>query len=192
MCGQTHTHTHTHTHAHKHTHTHTHTHICTHKHTNTHTHSYTNTHARTHAHIHTHTWRTGRAARGDWVNWFSHLMCVWHDSYICATYLVHMRTFIHVFQLCDMNYIHACVPFVWHDSHSYMCFICVTCLTFIDMTHVPSCVSYVWHVSHSYMCSICATYVTFITWLSDMTSQYVFRVHSHLFASEERVFDETH
>jgi len=87
-------------------------------------------------------------------------MCVWHDSYVCATYLVHMRSFIHVFQLCDMNYIHACVTFVWHDLHSYMCFICVTCLTFsgrtflhvfhmCNMSHICTCVPFVRHISRS-------------------------------------------
>ena len=49
---------------------------------------------------------------------------VWHDSFICVTWLIHM---------CDMTH-----SYVWHDS-----FICVTWLIHMcDMTH-----SYVWHDS---------------------------------------------
>jgi len=47
---------------------------------------------------------------------------VWHDSFICVTYLIHM---------CDISH-----SYVWHDS-----FICVTWLMHMcDMTH-----AYVWH-----------------------------------------------
>ena len=47
---------------------------------------------------------------------------VWHDSFICVTWLMHT---------CDMTH-----SYVWHDS-----FICVTWLMHTcDMTH-----SYVWH-----------------------------------------------
>jgi len=46
---------------------------------------------------------------------------VWHDSFICVTWLIHT---------CDMT--HSCV---WHDS-----FICVTRLSHIcDMTHLREC-----------------------------------------------------
>jgi len=55
---------------------------------------------------------------------------VWHDSFICVTWLIHM---------CDMTH-----SYVWHDS-----FICVTWLIHIsDMTH-----PYGWHDSF-----ICATW----------------------------------
>ena len=49
---------------------------------------------------------------------------VWHDSFICVTWLIHM---------CDMTH-----AYVWHDS-----FICVAWLIHMcDMTH-----AYVWHDS---------------------------------------------
>jgi len=90
--------------------------------------------------------------------------CVWHDSFICVTWPIHMR---------DMT--HSCV---WHDSS-----ICVTWLIFMrDMTH-----SYVWHDSY-----ICVTWLMFmrdmthscvchdsfvsVTWhihMRDMTCSYV-------------------
>ena len=74
---------------------------------------------------------------------------VWHDSFICVTWLIHM---------CDMTH-----SYVWHDS-----FICVTWLIHMyDMTHsyawrdsficvtwlIQMCdmtLSYVWH--NSFMC----------------------------------------
>ena len=66
------------------------------------------------------------------VTWLIH-MCdithsyVWHDSFICVTWLIHM---------CDITH-----AYVWHDS-----FICVTWLIHMcDMTH-----SYVWH--DSFLC----------------------------------------
>jgi len=55
---------------------------------------------------------------------------VWHNSFICVTWLIHM---------CDMTHL-----FVWHAS-----IICVTCLNYMcDMTH-----SYVWHAS--FICVTC-------------------------------------
>jgi len=92
---------------------------------------------------------------------------VWHDSFMCVTWLIHM---------CDMTH-----SYVWHDS-----FICVAWLTLMcDMTHPSTCArsyvwrdsfirvtrlihirditrSYVWHDSSTSMCSV----------ISDMT-------HSH-------------
>jgi len=67
---------------------------------------------------------------------------VWHDSFICVTWLIHV---------CDMTH-----SYVWHDS-----FICVTWLVHVcDMTR-----SYVWH--HSFirvtwlihMCDMTHSYV---------------------------------
>jgi len=54
---------------------------------------------------------------------------VWHDSFICVTWLIHV---------CDMTH-----PYVWHDS-----FICVTWLIYMcDLTHL-----YVWHDSFTCPC----------------------------------------
>ena len=77
--------------------------------------------------------------------------CVWHDSFICVTWLLHM---------CNMT------PwYVWHDS-----FICVTWLIHTcEMTH-----SYLWHeallslVRHD--SPVC---VTWLTRMCDMTHPYV-------------------
>jgi len=101
------------------------------------------------------------------VTWLIH-MCdmthsyVWHDSFICVTWLIHM---------CDMNH-----SFVWHDS-----FICLTRLIHMcDMadsyvwhdspipvlcsTHLPRSRIYIW-LTHRYEMSY--SYVSFIgaTWL---------------------------
>ena len=81
---------------------------------------------------------------------------VWHDTFICVTWLIHM---------CDMTH-----SYVWHDT-----FICVTWLIHIcDMTH-----SYVWHDSficvtwHIHMCDMTHSYVWHdaficVTWLIHM------------------------
>ena len=76
---------------------------------------------------------------------------VWHDSFICVTWLIHM---------CDMTH-----SYVWHDSfmtHSYVwhdSFICVTWLIHMcDMTHswlirmcdIKMTYSYVWHDSFTH------------------------------------------
>ena len=56
---------------------------------------------------------------------------VWHDSFVCVTWLIPMCDMTH--SMCDMTH-----SYVWHDS-----FICVNWLIHIcDMTH-----SYVWHES---------------------------------------------
>jgi len=70
---------------------------------------------------------------------------VWHDSFICATWLIHM---------CDLTH-----SYVWHDS-----FICVTWLIHMcDMTHSYVrhdsfiCVTWLIHicdVTYSYMCDM--------------------------------------
>jgi len=73
---------------------------------------------------------------------------VWHDSYICVTWLIPM---------CDMTH-----TYVWHDSY-----ICVTWLIHMcDMTH-----TYVWH--DSYMCDMTHTYVWHDSYMCDMTHTYV-------------------
>ena len=91
---------------------------------------------------------------------------VWHDSFICVTWLIHM---------CDMIHAH-----VWHDS-----FICVTRLIHMcDMTH-----SYVWHDSLTcviwliHMCDMthsCVWHDSFICvtrliHMCDMTHSYVWK-----------------
>jgi hypothetical protein len=79
--------------------------------------------------------------------------CVWHDSFICVTRLIHMCDMIHwcvwhvsfisvtwLIHVCDMT-----DSYVWHDW-----FMCVTWFIHMcDVTH-----SYVWH--DSFMC---------VTWL---------------------------
>jgi len=88
---------------------------------------------------------------------------VWHDSFICVTWLIHMCDMTHSYVWHDSSY-------VWHDS-----FICVTWLIHMcDMTH-----SYMWHDS-SYVWHDSFTCVPglmqFATWLihiCDMTHLYV-------------------
>jgi len=93
-----------------------------------------------------HTWMTYSSVWHDsfiCVTWLIHLCdmtpsSVWHDSFICVTWLLH---------LCDMTH-----SSVWHDS-----FICVTWLLHLcDMTP-----SSVWH--DSFIC------MTFLVHLCDMT-----------------------
>jgi len=105
---------------------------------------------------------------------------VWHDSFICVTWLIHMCDMTHSYSLsatssaiclihmCDMTH-----SYVWHDSfirlvsdiicslsYSYVwhdSFICVTWLIHMcDMTH-----SYVWHDSFLRLVSdtICSSWV---------------------------------
>ena len=75
--------------------------------------------------------------------------CVWHDSFVCVTWLIHMCDTTHSYVwhgsfICVTWLIHVCdMPhsYVWHDS-----FICVTWLFHMcDMPH-----SYVWH--DSFLC----------------------------------------
>ena len=99
---------------------------------------------------HSHVWHDSFTC----VTWLIH-MCdvthsyVWHDSFICATWLVHM---------CDMTH-----SYVWHDS-----FICVTWLVHIcDAT--PSYVwrnSFIWETD-SFIC------VTWLLHMCDVTRSYV-------------------
>jgi len=60
---------------------------------------------------------------------------MWHDSFICVTWLIHM---------CDMTH-----SYVWHVTHLYMwhdSFICVTWLIHMcDMWRIPTC-----DMTHSY------------------------------------------
>jgi len=80
---------------------------------------------------------------------------VWHDSFICGTWLFHMWDMTH--------------SYVWHDS-----FICVTWrIHMCDMTH-----SYVWQDSFACVTHSCAWHDTLIcvTWpihMCDMTHSYV-------------------
>ena len=67
------------------------------------------------------------------LTWLIH---VWHDSFICVTWLIHV---------CDMTH-----SYVWHDS-----FICVTWLIHIcDVTH-----SYAWH--DSFTCDMTHSHVRY-------------------------------
>jgi len=75
---------------------------------------------------------------------------VWHDSFICVTWLIHM---------CDMTHSH-----VWHDSFIYVTWLIHMC----DMTH-----SHVWHDSFiydTYTCvhRVCAhEFVSMCTWVRE-------------------------
>ena len=86
---------------------------------------------------------------------------VWHDSFICVTWLIHAEStiFLLLRAVCDMTH-----SYVWHDS----C-ICVTWLMHMcDMAH-----AYVWHDSF-----ICATWLIH---MCDMTHSYVWHdsfIHS--------------
>jgi len=89
---------------------------------------------------------------------------VWHDSFIFATWLIHMCDMTHSYVwhdsfICEIWLIHMCDMthlYVWHDS-----FICVTWLIHTcDMTH-----SYVRHDSF--------IHVTWLIHTCDMTHSYV-------------------
>ena len=94
---------------------------------------------------------------------------VWHDSFVCVTWLIRM---------CDMTH-----SYVWHDS-----FICVTWLIrMCDMTH-----SYVWHDSFIRvtwlirMCDMTHSYVWHDWFVYDMTqvptyyySNYILERYGH-------------
>jgi len=88
------------------------------------------------------------------VTWLIHMFgmthsYVWHDSFICVTWLVY--TCDMTIRICGMANL-----YVWHDS-----FICVTWLLHMfDMTH-----SYVWH--DSFKC------VTWLIHTCDMTHSYI-------------------
>ena len=111
---------------------------------------------------------------------------VWHDSFICVTWLIHM---------CDIT-----SPYVWHDSfrrvtspihmcdmtHSYVwhdSFICVTWLSHTsDMTspytwhNSITCVTWLMHMcdmTHSYVGHDSFTCVTWLIRMCDMTPIYV-------------------
>jgi len=97
---------------------------------------------------------------------------VWHDSFICVTWLIHMTHSAP----CHSHDSFICATWLIHMTHSAPChsynlFICVTWLiTMCDMTH-----PYVWHDSF-----ICVRHDSFIcaTWLihmCDMTHSYVWR-----------------
>jgi len=105
---------------------------------------------------------------------------VWHDLFVCVTWLIHMWDMTHSYVwrdsfICVTRLIHMCDAthsYVWHDS-----FICVTWLIqMCDMTH-----SYVWHDSF--------IYVTWLIHMHDTTHQiwwhdlYICR---HLFKTPSR------
>ena len=89
---------------------------------------------------------------------------VWHDSFICVTWLIHIwdmtysyvwhDSFIRVtwlIHMCDMTHWN-----MWHDS-----FICATWLIYMcDMTHL--CVRYDSFIYESWMSRICDIYVAYI------------------------------
>jgi len=92
---------------------------------------------------------------------------VWHDPFVCATWLIDMHDMTHSYVwhvsfVCVTCLIHMCNTtrsYVWHDS-----FMCVTWLMHMcDMTHW-----YVWHVS--FVC------VTYLIHMCDMTYSHVWHV----------------
>jgi len=91
------------------------------------------------------------------ITWLIHLCgmthsYVWHNSFICVTWLIHLCDVAWLIHTCDITH-----SYVWHDS-----FICVTWLIHIcDMTH-----SYVWHAKF-----IC---VTWLIHMCDMTHLYTY------------------
>jgi len=64
--------------------------------------------------------------------------CVWRDSFIYATWLIHIRDMTH--------------SYMWHDSFVYVTWLIHRC----DTTH-----SYVWH--HSFICVACLIHVCDMT-----------------------------
>jgi len=111
---------------------------------------------------------------------------VWHDSFICVTWLLHMCDMTHslldmsvsphmiwLIQMCDMTH-----SDVWHDS-----FICVTWLIqMCDMT--PSdvwhdsfrCVTWLLHMcdmTHSLLDMRVSPHITWLIQMCDMTHSYV-------------------
>ena len=85
---------------------------------------------------------------------------VWHDSFMCATWLIHT---------CDMTH-----SYVWHDS-----FTCVTWLIHMcDMTH-----SYVWHDSFVrvtcliHMCDMIHSHVWRDCLIADKAQSAITRCH---------------
>jgi len=121
---------------------------------------------------------------------------VWHDSFICVTWLIHMSLHViaysvtwHAMSLlisinhvtrsnewlasvCDINaHIHMSRVAMSHDmTHVWHdSFICVTGLIYMcDMTHC-----YVWHGSF-----ICVTHVTHVTAVTDSNSLHTIDTHS--------------
>jgi len=92
------------------------------------------------------------------------MSCVWHDSFVCVTWCIHM---------CDMTYSH-----VWNDA-----FICVAWLIHMcDMTH-----SYVWHDSF-----ICVTWLRHlcVAWLIHMREHICSRTHTQMRTDVFNLFPE--
>ena len=93
---------------------------------------------------------------------------VWHDSFICVTWLIHM---------CDL--IHSCV---WHDL-----FICVTWLIHMcDMTHSHVwrdsfiCVTWLIHMCHMTYANLRLWFIDFVvSWFVHMNEF----IHSHVTSS---------
>jgi len=88
--------TYIHTYIHIHIHT-TYMNVYIYKYTHTHIHAHTDLHTHTHTRTHTHTHKHESRMGG-----LSASLCVWHDSFICVTWPIHM---------CD-----TIQSDVWHDS----------------------------------------------------------------------------
>jgi len=114
------------------------------------------------------------------VTWLIH-MCdmthsyVWHDSFICVTWLIHACDMTCWFE-CSLRARLGCILYVWRES-----FICVTWFTHMcDMTHsecAPESHShsafYVCDMNHSYVWYDSLICVTWLTHRCDETHHYV-------------------
>jgi len=79
--------------------------------------------------------------------------CVWHDAFMCVTWLIHVFDMTHSYVWHDSFICVRWLLHVWHDSYT-----CVTWLVHMcEMTY-----SYVWHDSF--------TCVTWLIHVFDMTS----------------------
>jgi len=93
---------------------------------------------------------------------------VWHDSFTCVSWFLHMCDVTHPYMsrdsfVCMAWLIHTCVTWllhVWHDS-----FICETWLSCVTQTCILQTYSNVWHNS--------SIHVTWLLRMHDMTRPYV-------------------
>jgi len=110
---------------------------------------------------------------------------VWHDSFVCVTWLIHKCDMTHSYMWRDSfirvtELIHMCVT-----THSYVChdsFICTCLLHMCDVTHSHllsnSCISVTWliymyDVTRSYVCRDSFVFVTCLIRMCDMTHSYL-------------------
>jgi len=90
-------------------------------------------------------------------------VCVWHDSFICVTRLIHTCDMTHSYVgqdsfICVLWRIRMC-----DTAHSYVCYDPLVCVTWLismcDVTHIPIC-----DVTHSYDRHIRMIYMWHVSW----------------------------